>query len=130
MTLSPAESRSRLFGYVLANHKYGDFHPPRVFVELALIAGENAFDDSDLIMEFVDGALAGYNNETIVIEPPTLMAGFDPLHQDAWIAGLAWGEKKNSEQYEWEKLPTYTEFREWLNSPFDDEEEEELEMLR
>lgn len=128
MSLSPAECRSRLFGYVLANHKYGDFHPPRVFVELALIAGENAFDDSDLIMEFVDGALAGYNPNTVVIDAPALMAGFDALHQDAWLAGLAWGEKKDAEQHEWDKLPTYDEFREWLNSPFD-EEEEELEML-
>ena len=129
MSLSPAECRSRLFGYVLANHKYGDFHPPRVFVELALIAGENAFDDSDLIMEFVDGALAGYNPNTVVVDAPALMAGFDPLHQDAWLAGLAWGEKKDAEQHEWDKLPTYDDFREWLNTPFD-EEEEELEMLR
>jgi len=126
--MTPAECRSRLFGYVLANHRYGDFHPSRVFVELALIAGENAFDDSDLIMEFVDGALAGYNPNTVVVDPPSLMAGFDALHQDAWLAGLAWGEKKDSEQHEWDKLPTYDEFREWLNSPFD-EEEEELEML-
>ena len=128
MALTPTECRSRLFGYVLANHKYGDFHPPRVFVELALIAGENAFDDSDLIMEFVDGALAGYNPNTVVIDPPPLMAGFDALHQDAWLAGLAWGEKKDAEQHEWDKLPTYDEFREWLNTPFD-EEEDELEML-
>lgn len=129
--MTPAESRSRLLGYVLANHRYGDFHPSRVFVELAVdVAHENYPNDQELSMEFVDGALAGYNPNTVVVDPPSLMAGFDALHQDAWLAGLAWGEKKDSEQHEWDKLPTYDEFCEWLNSPFDDEEEEELEMLR
>jgi hypothetical protein len=129
MALGPDAYRSRLFGFVLANHKHGDFHPPRIFVELAVaVAHENYPNDQELRMEFLDGAIAGYNPEAFVLDLPTLMTGFDALHQDAWVAGLAWGERKCQEQIEWDKLPTYDDFMKWLNTPFD-EEEEELEML-
>ena len=120
MSLSPSEHRHRLHGFALANHRLGEFHPPRVFVKLALSASVSEYPDShEFRMEFLDGALCGYGG-AILLDPPNLCEGFDPLHQDAWLAGYDFGEQEWDEEHEWKRLPTYDEFQAGLADELSD----------
>ena len=120
MALGPAEYRTVVWGYILGNHKLAGANVPRIFVEVALDEANRTQQDRDRVLEFVDGAIAGYMGN-LVLDPPRLCEGFDALHQDAWMEGLKWGEQKWYEQNEWEDLPTYDEFKAGLDAPDEDD---------